>query len=346
MTSSAMGSLRGKLVRITVFLVVCALAWFLLVLVFGQLRFERESTYKAVFSNVTGLKEGDFVRIAGVEVGKVKHLAVADDGNVVVEFGADDSVVLTEGSRAVIRYENLIGNRFLSLDEGTGGTKKLNPGETIPLARTQPALDLDALIGGFRPLFNALSPDQVNALTGQLIEAFQGQGATISSFLSRTASLTNTLADRDRLIGQVIVNLNTVLSSLGDQQDQFAKAADSLSELVHGLEQRKQDITNGVAYVNEVAGSVADLFQQARPPLQKVVAQTDRVAGNIVADADYLNNLLDTLPDAYRILNRQGLYGDFFSFYICDAVLKLNGKGGQPVYVKVAAQKGGRCTPR
>ena len=107
--------------------------------------------------------------------------------------------------------------------------KRLHPGRTIPLAQTQPALDLDALIGGFRPLFRALNPDQINALSGQFIAAFQGQGPTISSFLSQTASLTNTLADRDQLIGQVILNLNTVLGSLGDQSDQFGKAVDSLA---------------------------------------------------------------------------------------------------------------------
>jgi phospholipid/cholesterol/gamma-HCH transport system substrate-binding protein len=271
---------------------------------------------------------------------------VQDGGTVLVEFAADNSVVLTKGSRAVIQYENLLGDRFLSLDEGVGGTAKLAPGQTIPLAQTQPALDLDSLIGGFRPLFNALNPDQVNTLTGQLLQAFQGQGATISSFLSQTASLTNTLADRDKLIGEVIVNLNTVLGSLGDQQEQFATAVDSLSELVSGLKDRKQDIANGVAYANEVAKSVADLMEQARPPLTEVAHETDRLAGNIVADAPFLNNLLDTLPDAYRILNRQGLYGDFFSFYLCDVVLKLNGKGGQPVFVKVAGQDTGRCTPR
>jgi phospholipid/cholesterol/gamma-HCH transport system substrate-binding protein len=341
-----MGSLRGTLIRIAIFLLVCTFGWFVMVAVFGQLRFGGESTYKAVFANVSGLKVDDFVRIAGVEVGKVKKIHVQNDATVVVEFEADKSVVLTQGNRAVIRYLNLIGDRFLSIDEGTGSTKKLQPGDTIPMAQTQPALDLDALIGGFRPLFNALSPDQVNALTGQLIEAFQGQGATISSFLSQTASLTNTLADRDRLIGQVIINLNTVLGSLGDQQKQFGTAVDSLSELVAGLEKRKRDIANGVAYANEVAGSVADLLQQARPPLTKVVHEADRTAGNVVADADYVNNLLDTLPDAYRILNRQGLYGDFFSFYLCDLVLKLNGKGGQPVYVKLAGQSTGRCTPR
>jgi phospholipid/cholesterol/gamma-HCH transport system substrate-binding protein len=341
-----MGSLRGTLVRIAIFLVVCTLGWFVTVAVFGQLRFEGQTKYSAVFSNVSGLKNGNFVRIAGVEVGKVRDIKVRDDSTVDVEFGTDNSVVLTEGSRAVIRYENLTGDRFLALEEGAGGTRKLNSGDTIPLSRTQPPLDLDALIGGFRPLFNALSPDQVNALTGQLIDAFQGQGATISSFLSQTASLTNTLADRDQLIGKVIVNLNTVLGSLGDQKDQFGKAVDSLSELVHGLAERKQDITNGVAYANAAAGSVADLLQQARPPLQKVVHEADRTAGIIVADAGYVNNLLDTLPAAYRMLNRQGLYGDFFSFYLCDAVLKLNGKGGEPVYVKVAGQDTGRCTPR
>jgi phospholipid/cholesterol/gamma-HCH transport system substrate-binding protein len=329
-------NLGGAIWRLAVFMTVCLLGMFALFAVFGQLRFEKTQNYRAQFANVTGLKGGDFVRIAGVEVGKV----------LTVDFTADDSVVLTEGSRAVIRYDDLIGGRYLQLTEGAGGTKKLNPGDTIPLAQTEPALDLDALIGGFRPLFRALDPDQINALSGQLISALQGQGATIGSFLSQTAALTNTLADRDQLIGEVIVNLNTVLGSLAGQSDQFGKAVTALSDLVAGLEARKQDITNGVAYTNAAAGTIADLLDQARPPLKKVVTETDRTAGIVVADHDYFDQLLNTLPDAYQVLNRQGLYGDFFSFYLCDVSLKLNGKGGQPVYVKVAGQDTGRCTPR
>ncbi|HYR13899.1 MAG TPA: MCE family protein, partial [Mycobacterium sp.] len=298
------------------------------------------------FTNVTGLKNGDFVRIAGVEVGQVKKVAIQPDTTARVEFTADDSVVLTEGSRAVIRYDDLIGGRYLALEEGAGGTAKLNAGATIPLARTSPALDLDALIGGFRPLFRALDPDQVNALSGQLIAALQGQGGTINSFLSQTAALTTTLADRDQLIGQVIVNLNSVLGSLGGQSDQFAKAVDALSQLVQGLASRKQDISNGLAYSNAAAASITDLLAQARPPFAKAIHETDRAAGIVVADHDYFDNLLNTLPDAYQALARQGIYGDFFSFYLCDVVLKLNGKGGQPVYVKVAGQSTGRCAPR
>lgn len=339
-------NLAGAVWRFAVFAVVCLMGIFALLAIFAQLRFDKETTYNAKFSNITGLKSGDFVRIAGVEVGKVKKIALLSDTTLDVEFGTDSSVVLTEGSRAAIRYDNLIGDRYLSLEEGTGSTDKLRPGATIPLDRTQPALDLDALIGGFRPLFRALDPEQVNALSSQLIAAFQGQGATISSFLTQTATVTNTLADRDQLIGQVINNLNTVLGSLGDQSQQLDKAVTSLSELVDGLAARKTDISTGLAYVNEASGTLADLLSAARPPLKEVVTENDRASGIVVADHEYFDNLLNTLPDKYRELGRQGLYGDWFNEYLCEVVLKVNGKGGQPVYIKVAGQDTGRCAPK
>ncbi|ORB86141.1 mammalian cell entry protein [Mycobacterium kansasii] len=338
-------NLPAAIVRLTVFMVVCTLGLVAMLAIFADLRFGDEKPYRAHFSNVSGLESGNFVRIAGVEVGQVQHISIQDDGTAIVEFGADSSVVLTVGTTAVIRYQNLIGGRYLALEEGTGG-RRLQPGDTIPLVQTSPALDLDALIGGFRPLFHALDPDQINALSTELIKAFQGEGATISSFLARTAALTNMLADRGQLIGQVIVNLNAVLGSLGDQSTQFTTAVDSLSRLLATLSDNKQVIGTGIAYADAAAGSIADLLAQGRAPLANILHQSERIADLIQADHDYFDNLLNTLPDAYQMLNRQGLYGDFFSFYMCDLLLKLNGKGGQPVYVKVIGQPSGRCTPR
>ncbi|MBB5168316.1 MCE family protein [Mycobacterium sp. AZCC_0083] len=339
-------NLVGLAWRLTAFVVLCAVGTGSLIIIYAQIRFQRETTYNALFNTVSGLKDGNFVRIAGVEVGQVKSITIEDDATALVTFTTDDSVVLTEGSRAAIRYDDLIGGRYLVLEQGPGATRKLPPGGTIPLDRTAPALDLDALIGGFRPLFRALSPDQTNALTGQLIAAFQGQGPTIGSILTQTAALTNTLADRDALIGQVVTNLNTVLGSLGDRSGKFGEAVDSLSQLVHALEGRNTDISAALGYANAGAASIADLLSQARPPLQKTVEQTDRAATAVLSDHDYFDDLLKTLPDAYRVLNRQALNGDFFSFYLCDIALKLNGKGGQPVYVKIAGQSSGRCTPQ
>jgi phospholipid/cholesterol/gamma-HCH transport system substrate-binding protein len=338
--------LPGVVARLGVFTAVCAAGTFALIMVFAQLRFAPATTYKATFVNVSGLAEGQFVRVAGVEVGKVGRIVVDDDNTATVEFTADGSVPLTEGTRALIRYENLIGDRYLELQEGAGGVHRLRPGDTIPVQRTAPALDLDALIGGFRPLFRALNPDQVNVLSTQLIQVFQNQGATVNSFLAQTAQLTSALADRDELIGQVITNLNTVLGTLRDQSDQFDKAVTSMSQLVEGLAARKTDISNSVAHSNAAAASITDLLQRIRPGFTNTVAQGDRANSIVVADHDYLDNLIATLPDTYKVLGRQGLYGDFFAYYLCDLLLKLNGKGGQPVYVKVAGQDSGRCTPK
>jgi phospholipid/cholesterol/gamma-HCH transport system substrate-binding protein len=339
-------NLRAGVWRLAIFTTVCLLAISGLLIVFAESRFQDESAYSAEFTNISGLDTGDFVRVAGVEVGKVEDIAIRPDAIVVVEFSVNQSMALTHDTRAGIRYDNVLGDRYLALDAGVGGATPLNPGQVIPIDRTQPALDLDALIGGFRPLFRALDPEQVNALSGQLIQAFQGEGATISSLLGQTSALTNTLADRDELIGQVITNLNTVLGSLGDETGQFGKAVDSLSELVEGLAAQKTEISNAVAHTNVAAGTVADLLSRARPSFRDTVRQADRTSGIVVSDHQYFDGLLDTLPDAYQALGRQGIYGDFFSFYLCDAVLKMNGKGGQPVYVKLAGQATGRCAPK
>jgi phospholipid/cholesterol/gamma-HCH transport system substrate-binding protein len=334
------------MVRFAIYATLCLFGIALVFAVFSQFRFEKSTTYNAVFANVSGLRENNFVRIAGVEVGKIKKVVVQPDSTVRVQFSADQSVVLTEGSKAVVRYDDLFGGRYMALEEGAGGVKRLDPGATIPLSRTQPALDLDALIGGLRPVFRALNPDQVNALSGQLIQALQGQGPTVGSVLTQAAAVTNTLADRDRLFGELITNLNTVLGSLGDQDGQLAKAVDSLSTLVDTLQARKEDLALGIRGTDRIFFTGNEVLRRAREPLKKVVDQTDRVAGTLLADKDFLDNLINTLPDDYRIIGREGLYGDFFTFYLCDLILKVNGRSGQPVYVTLASQRSGRCTPK
>jgi phospholipid/cholesterol/gamma-HCH transport system substrate-binding protein len=338
--------LRRVVVNLTVFVVVCLVAAFGLLAIFSNSRFSDHQLYRAEFTDVSGLEVDDFVRIAGVEVGQIQKVSINADSRAVVEFSADPSVILTEGTKAQIRWANPIGDRYMALLDGPGTPQRLNANATIPVARTEPALDLDTLLGGFRPLFRALDPEQVNTLSSALIQAFQGEGVTIGSFLSQASLVTNTLADRDELIGQVIGNLNSVLGTFGGQTEQFGKAVDSLSQLVQGLAERKTDVANAVAYTNAASATVADLLTQARQPFKDTVAQSDRVTSLVLADHEYFDDLLNTLPDAYKKLARLGSRGDFIPEYLCSLSLKLNGKGGQPVYVKIADQSTGRCAPK
>src|SRR5271168_1746389 len=111
-------NLSGALWRLGLYVAVSLFLVFALIAVYAQLRFQPEKTYKALFTNVSGLEGGNFVRIAGVDVGKVKNITVQPDSRVLVEFGASDAVVLTEGTRAAIRFADLVGGRYVALEEG------------------------------------------------------------------------------------------------------------------------------------------------------------------------------------------------------------------------------------
>ena len=203
------------LVKLLIFMVVTALATGVLAIVIGNLSFGATHTYSAEFTDATGLVKGDDVRIAGVKVGSVKGVSIVHRTRALVTFDVSTSTSLTRATHADIRYRNLVGQRYVALTDEIGSTDRLLPGDTIPLARTSPALDLTVLFNGFKPLFQALSPADVNQLSYEIIQVFQGQGGTLNGMLAHTASITQTLADRDQVIGQLVTNLNSVLDHVG-----------------------------------------------------------------------------------------------------------------------------------
>ncbi len=341
--------ITGTAIKLGIFSLVLLLFTAMLIVVFGQMRFDRTTGYSAIFSNTSGLRSGQFVRASGVEVGKVSKIELIDGGSKVrVDFNVDRSLPLFDGTTAAVRYLNLIGDRYLELKRGDSD-KRLPAGGTIPLERTQPALDLDALIGGFRPVFRALDPDKVNNIAQSIITIFQGQGGTINDILDQTASLTSALADKDQAIGEVIKNLNTVLDTTVKHQQQFDETVQNFEKLITGLKNREDPIASSVANISDAAGTIGDLLADNRPLLQSTIGYLEGVQQPLVDQKDQLNDILVRLPTAFNIIGRAGgIYGDFFNFYACDISLKLNGlqPGGPVRTVKLTSQPSGRCTPQ
>jgi phospholipid/cholesterol/gamma-HCH transport system substrate-binding protein len=341
--------ITGTAIKLGALSLVLLLFTAIIIVVFGQMRFDRTTNYSAIFKNASGLRAGQFVRASGVEVGKVDKVELLDGGGrVQIDFNVDRSLGLFQGTTASIRYLNLIGDRYLELKRGDDNTK-LPAGGTIPIERTEPALDLDALIGGFRPLFRALDPQKVNTIASSIITIFQGQGGTINDILDQTASLTSALADRDQAIGEVVKNLNTVLATTVKHQQQFDDTLKNFQTLITGLKNRADPIAKSVADISDAAGSVSDLLAENRPLLQKTVTDLEIIQQPLVDQKTEVNDTLIKIPNALKIIGRAGgIYGDFFNFYACDVTLKLNGlqPGGPVRTVKVWSQPSGRCTPQ
>jgi phospholipid/cholesterol/gamma-HCH transport system substrate-binding protein len=341
----------GMLIKLGTVAVVLLLFTALIAVVFGQMRFDATSTYSAEFSSISGMRAGQFVRASGVEVGKVKSVQLVDGGRRVhVDFAVERSLPLYQSTTAHVRYLNLIGDRYMELrrGDGEGADRVLPAGGFIPLSRTQPALDLDALIGGFKPVFRALDPTKVRVLASSILTVFQGQGGTINDILDQTAQLTSTIAERDQAIGEVVNNLNVVLDTTVRHRKEFDQTVDNFEKLITGLKDNADPVADGLAHISDAAGTLADLLAENRPLLQKTVNYTEGVAQPLVDKRDEIDETLQKIPPSQKLFGRTGSYGDFFNFYICDATLLLNGlqPGGGVRKVRLFQQPTGRCMPQ
>ena len=324
----------AALVKLLIFMLVTALATGVLVITVGNLTFGAKREYHAVFTDATGVVKGDDVRIAGVKVGTVTGIEIVDRSRARISFDVAESSPLTGGTTAAIRYRNLVGQRYLALEEGVGSTEQLDEGDTIPLERTTPALDLTVLFNGFKPLFQALSPADVNQLSQEIVQVFQGEGGTLESLLGHTASVTSTLAERDEVISSLITNLNDVLDHLGDRDRQLSRLIVNFKTLVGGLKKDRRALLGSLEQISALSNETADLVTGIKDPFVEDIKQLRRLAGNIDANKGELDRAMQVLPIKLEKIGRTATYGSWFNFFLCHAQGRVRLPAGISVPVK------------
>jgi phospholipid/cholesterol/gamma-HCH transport system substrate-binding protein len=326
------GRTMAALVKLVIFMVVTALATGVLAIVIGNLSFGSTHSYKAEFVDATGLVKGDDVRIAGVKVGSVKDISIVDRTRAMVTFDVQSDTALMRSTRADIRYRNLVGQRYIALTNEIGTTDVLEPGATIPVSRTSPALDLTLLFNGFKPLFQALSPADVNELSNEIIQVFQGQGGTLNGMLAHTASITQTLADRDQVIGELITNLNSVLDHVGRRNRQLNDLITTFQQFVGGLKKDRGAILGSLNQISDLSVQTADLVSGIRAPFVSDIHHLRGFAANLDRGKAEIDRALQVLPIKLTKVGRTAIYGSWFNFYLCDFTGQIRlGKTPLPV---------------
>ena len=339
----------NDLVKLVIFIVITTLATSVLVATIGNLSFSGKKEYRAVFADATGVVQGDDVRIAGVKVGTVENIEIEDRTRALVTFTVESGTELNESTHAAIRYRNLVGQRYISLSQEVGDDAKLEEGDTIPVEQTSPALDLTVLFNGFKPLFQALSPDDVNKLSYEVVQVFQGEGGTLENLLGHTASITQTLADRDQVIGDLIDNLDYVLDHVADRDDQLSDLIVTFRTLVSGLKDDREAILASLDGISALSVQTADLVKGIRPSFVQDVKQLRRFAGNLDKNKAEIDRALQVLPIKLEKIGRTAIYGSWFNFYMCEFKAhvtlpgNLLGTGKNPLEIPKYVSGADRC---
>jgi phospholipid/cholesterol/gamma-HCH transport system substrate-binding protein len=326
--------IRGPLIKLVAFAFATIFVTLVLAKTIGNFDTGPKSRYAAEFTAITGLLPGDDIRIAGVTVGRVATTKVAtcqgDRGPVpcaLVTFTVDKDIELRRSTRAAVRFRDLLGRRYIALSEATGDPQVIAPNETdhpIELKKTTPALDLTLLFNGFRPLFQALSPKQVNTLATEIVRTLQGEGPTVDALLANTASLTNTLADRDQVIGRVIENLNDLVQTVATRDDKLGELIVSLQELSTGLAGDRDAIGGALQGIDSFATTIAGFLDDARPSLDRDLRDLKLTTDTIVANKARLDRVLKRLPGGLEALTRATSYGSWLNLYVCNFAVQTS----------------------
>lgn len=315
-----MTGLRGISLKFGAFAVTSALLLLLLVNTMSNGLGADSRTYDAMFGDVSGLRKGDDVKVAGVRVGRVQDIEVADDG-AKVTFELAETQPILDTTKIVMRYQNLLGQRYLALVQGGARGDELEAGATIPLDRTSPGFDLTELLNGFRPLFEVLQPADVNQLATSMVKVLQGEGGTVEALLQQTGELTNFLADRDEVIGDVLTNLTPVLQNLSGQDDELSATVQELRALMTGLARDRRAIGSSIDGVSQLVGSTSELLRDAREPAVATIREFVKVADMVARTRKQLNEAIKQFGVIFEGLGRSASYESAVNVYPCSLLL-------------------------
>jgi phospholipid/cholesterol/gamma-HCH transport system substrate-binding protein len=278
---------------------------------------------RAEFASASRLAAGDQVRVAGVVSGQVQDVEVTSEATAIVTLQVDADLELTEGTGATIKYLNLVGDRYVSLTPGDGA--RLAAGEKISLSHTQPALDLNVLFNGFKPLFAAMSPGDVNGLAEDIVQTFQGEGPTVTQLLDHTASLTQNIANREEVIGRLLGNLNEVLGLLDQRHARLDQLVVELRSFVTGLSRDRFVIGRSVAHIDELTAETAGLLRDIRPGLAEDIRRVRTIAEtlNRPTNRRLVEHALEHTPVKLGRIIRTASYGSWFNYYFCDLRVRI-----------------------
>ncbi|MBF6176115.1 MCE family protein [Nocardia blacklockiae] len=317
-------SIRKPLIGFGIFAIVSVLVTVLVWNTLARNVAGSTRTYSATFSDVLGLRVNDDVRMAGVRVGKVEKIELDGQHRAKVTFVVQDDQTLFGNTKALVRYQNLIGQRYVALAPGTkGDAAPLKNKGTIPLDQTEPSFDISGLLNGFQPLFQVLQPEQVNNLSTTFIQALQGDGVSLSTFLTQAAALAGDFQRRDAILADVITNLSATMQGLAKRGDELETLVTQTRALIGGLYDQGQSLQQSTVQIADATTGLVNMVGQIQPKLAQAQRSTTDALTLLIENGAKLDQAAVDMPNIMADLGKFTQNGAYASAYICSLDVSL-----------------------
>ena len=236
-----------------IFVVASMAALLVMVLIVAQQEglFQEYVTYRTIFKNVSGLKSGSEVHLAGVTVGNVLTTAINAEGNIVVTFQVlkKNSDRIREDSRSTIGFMGLLGDKSLDLTSGSLSKAPIPP----------------------EGLVTAVEPLDITQLLARAAPSLEDLQKVITNLVSLTDDLAEPGSDSRKILSEVrdiVSKINAGKGSLGklvNDPGLYRDTADAMAQVrkfVDGLEKGKGvvgTLLNDQAFKDQAVKTMAEM---------------------------------------------------------------------------------------
>ncbi len=319
---------KATLVKVALFTATCVAATVVLALRLTNYQlFAHYKQYQAVFTDATGVHEGDAVKVAGVDVGRVINASISH-GKAVVRFELSKDVPLTTTTTAALRWRNVLGLRYLYLYPHRGG-KPLAQGGTIPVSRTTDAADIGRFLNDVGPVLQAIDPKEANAFVRAVDQALNGDEATVGQLIDNGARLVTQLAGINHEISHTIVTSDEILHAYATQNHAIAGILDNLDRTSGTLQGARNDINGVLRNFSDVQGRLHYLLRSERGNIDATLGNLDTVLTTLARNKGRLERTLCTTPMGVSGYWQTTSWGEWFNVRL--TTVNFSGPSSSPI---------------
>jgi phospholipid/cholesterol/gamma-HCH transport system substrate-binding protein len=255
-------------------------------------------TYYAQFSDTGGLNKSDKIRIAGVDVGKVRSMSI-DGDKVVIGFGLDGTQIGTQ-TRASIRTDTILGRRNIELEPR--GTDPLRPNGVLPLGQTTTPYQIYDAFFDLTKASSGWDTQTVKKSLNVLSETIDQTYPHLSAALDGVARFSDTIGKRDDQIKQLLANANKIAGILGNRSAQVNQLLVNAQSLLAAINERNYAVSMLLERVGQFSDQLKG-FIDDNPNLNHVLEQLEKVSGLLVK---HKYDLVDTLTTVAKFVASLG----------------------------------------
>jgi len=305
--------------RLGIFVALAVIAAVLILEIVGGIeRFQRGYHLYADFNNIQDLKEGNQVKMAGVEVGRVEKISLDPTNNKVrIAMKLKKKAVVRTDSVATVKFLGLLGQNFIALDFGTPGGQIAEDGAHLATAE-QPDLSammqkIDNVASGVEKLTSSFTGEKIDNLLGPFTDFLKANREPLTLAIANFQSISTQIAQGKGSVGRLIYDdtlYNSALASVTNLQDAASEIKLTIADARGLIDQAK----SGQGTIGKLLNDDT-LYRETTLSMQSLSEILDKInsgqgsVGKLINDQEFYKNArlsLQKLDKATEGLEDQG----------------------------------------